>query len=172
MVCGSQSPYLDVVCTGQKVSESVTLISVARANDALLLTAFLPSVFSEIVPVQESEKLENSSVYSPYTIPPTLYTMSTASSSRSAFRSLRRVAIAQCPTRSVRPLTTLLASGPPVRASAPILATQPRSRNFFSLPDISKLASQLTGATQETEGGRGVETDGEFQKFHARKILP
>lgn len=97
-----------------------------------------------------------------------------ASSSRSALRSLQRT-IAPSSTRSVRSAPGVLASVSPLQAtsiSSPLSACQPRSRGFFSLPDIHKLAGQLTGATEENEAGRGVETDGEFQKFHARKILP
>ena len=41
-------------------------------------------------------------------------------------------------------------------------------RPFFSLPDISKLASLAPGASQ---GADGVSNSGDVQKFHARKIL-
>lgn len=100
----------------------------------------------------------------------------TASSSRSVIRSLPR-ALESCSPRRIRPATTAFAS-----ASAPVHPDRartttsiiPRSRGFFSLPDISKLASNLTSPSASGEGqdGRGVETDGEMQKFHARKILP
>ncbi|KAK8845625.1 hypothetical protein IAR55_006341 [Kwoniella newhampshirensis] len=42
-----------------------------------------------------------------------------------------------------------------------------QSRTFFSLPDLTKLASLVPG-----QGGDGVEVDAEQQKFYARKILP
>ncbi|CAD6570475.1 MAG: hypothetical protein TREMPRED_005859 [Tremellales sp. Tagirdzhanova-0007] len=44
------------------------------------------------------------------------------------------------------------------------------SRTFFSLPDISKLAG-LSSSSSSTEP-TGIETDGEQQRFHSRKILP
>ncbi|WVF68449.1 hypothetical protein IAT40_003215 [Kwoniella sp. CBS 6097] len=71
---------------------------------------------------------------------------------------------------------------------------QQQHRSFFSLPDITKLANLVPGQGQSSSnagpdassaqilGGRGgdtsgsgsssIETDGEVQRFHARKILP
>ncbi|WVQ66112.1 uncharacterized protein L199_004290 [Kwoniella botswanensis] len=48
-------------------------------------------------------------------------------------------------------------------------------RSFFSLPDITKLAGLVPSQnpTPNDEGiVTGIETDGEEQRFHARKILP
>ncbi|WWD22574.1 hypothetical protein CI109_107067 [Kwoniella shandongensis] len=45
------------------------------------------------------------------------------------------------------------------------LQVQQARRTFFSLPDLTKLASLVPGQD-------GVEGDGEQQKFYARKILP
>lgn len=60
------------------------------------------------------------------------------------------------------------------RGTGPAMSIIPSSRSFFSLNDISKLASNLTGNGDSGDGteSRGVESDGEIQKFHARKILP
>jgi hypothetical protein len=41
-------------------------------------------------------------------------------------------------------------------------------RHFFSLNDISKLAGLAPGLKESA----GVESDGDGQRFHARKILP
>ena len=59
------------------------------------------------------------------------------------------------------------------RRPAPI--TVQASRPLFSLSDISKLAgmsAQPGTAAPGPSGSRGVETDGEEMRFHARKILP
>ncbi|ORX37784.1 dehydrase and lipid transport-domain-containing protein [Kockovaella imperatae] len=48
------------------------------------------------------------------------------------------------------------------------LAAHVSKRSFFSLPDISKLAN-LAGSVNEE---RAIESDGDIQKFHARKVLP
>lgn len=95
-----------------------------------------------------------------------------ASSSRSAIRALPRAVV-----RRTAPYARLAQSAfvPTPAVSNCATPISPRSRSFFSLPDISKLASSLTGSTPnegENESGRGVETDGEMQMFHARKILP
>ncbi|KAI9638985.1 dehydrase and lipid transport-domain-containing protein [Dioszegia hungarica] len=50
-------------------------------------------------------------------------------------------------------------------------------RAFFSLPDISKLAKLAGSAAEAMSSGSGggageVQTDGERQTYHARKILP
>ncbi|OCF35244.1 hypothetical protein I316_03287 [Kwoniella heveanensis BCC8398] len=65
---------------------------------------------------------------------------------------------------------------------------QQQRRSFFSLPDITKLANLVpgqsqpnadadAGASRQSSGGdsgvsSSIETDGEVQRFHARKILP
>ncbi|WWC95757.1 hypothetical protein V866_002623 [Kwoniella sp. B9012] len=62
---------------------------------------------------------------------------------------------------------------PPSSASSPSRSIQ--RRNFFSLPDITKLAGLVPSQNQtpNDEGiVTGIETDGEEQRFHARKILP
>lgn len=55
-------------------------------------------------------------------------------------------------------------------------AADTQRRTFFSLPDLTKIASLVPGQGQEdsSESARaqGVEIDGEVQRFHARKILP
>jgi len=89
---------------------------------------------------------------------------SIASSSRSVLRSLPR-STRLCARQAYRPVTL------PLRPSIPLSLSQTRS--FFSLNDIAKLASSLTGSDNgDGTESRGVESDGEFQKFHARKILP
>ena len=89
---------------------------------------------------------------------------SIASSSRSVLRSLPR-GTGLCARQAFRPVTL------PLRTSIPLSLSQTRS--FFSLNDITKLASSLTGSDNgDGTESRGVESDGEFQKFHARKILP
>jgi hypothetical protein len=89
---------------------------------------------------------------------------SIASSSRSVLRSLPR-STRLCARQASRPVTL------PLRTSIPLSLSQTRS--FFSLNDITKLASSLTGSDNgDGNESRGVESDGEFQKFHARKILP
>jgi hypothetical protein len=98
----------------------------------------------------------------------TPYKMSSiASSSRSALRALPSSSRA-CARQVVRPATIAAARLPPLNVQTP------RSRSFFSLNDISKLASNLTGSNNEGDDlkSRGVESDGESQSFHARKILP
>ncbi|KAL7425063.1 hypothetical protein Q5752_000751 [Cryptotrichosporon argae] len=60
---------------------------------------------------------------------------------------------------------------PPIARPRACCTPQPSvaaRRSFFSLTDITK----LTGLTAENKNGSGVETDGEEQRFHARKILP
>jgi len=47
-------------------------------------------------------------------------------------------------------------------------ASRTQRRQFFSLNDISKLAGMTPGLKESA----GVESDGEGQRFHARKILP
>ncbi|KAK6908522.1 hypothetical protein I203_102524 [Kwoniella mangroviensis CBS 8507] len=50
-----------------------------------------------------------------------------------------------------------------------------QKRTFFSLPDITKLAGLVPSQNQSTNDEgivTGIETDGEEQRFHARKILP
>jgi coenzyme Q-binding protein COQ10 len=51
----------------------------------------------------------------------------------------------------------------PARPRRVQLQAQPQ-RSFFSLPDITKLANLVPGAE--------IESSGEEQRFHARKILP
>jgi len=58
----------------------------------------------------------------------------------------------------------------PTSSSARRSSIASPSRTFFSLPDISKLAGLNSSA--ESNDPSGVETDGEQQRFHARKILP
>ena len=53
--------------------------------------------------------------------------------------------------------------------TAPIAHIASR-RSFFSLTDISKLASFATQSDAEEE--KSIDSDGEQQTFHARKILP
>lgn len=86
-------------------------------------------------------------------------------------------ALSSAPVRSLASPSPLTPASRPTLISTPTLASTPArtgpaaiatGRTFFSLPDISKLANLVPGAT--TEGT--VETDGEEQRFHARKILP
>ncbi|KAK1923564.1 dehydrase and lipid transport-domain-containing protein [Papiliotrema laurentii] len=58
-------------------------------------------------------------------------------------------------------LQSLLHQGRCVRIAAP-------ARTLFSLPDITKLA----GLSPALKASTGIETDGDEQRFHARKILP
>lgn len=102
---------------------------------------------------------------------------SIASSSRSVLRASVPRAIASCPAQCVRPSMVVGAAAAAARATRSTIAHPNYSRSFFSLTDISKLAGTLTGASpageSEGEGERsGIESDGETQKFHARKILP
>jgi hypothetical protein len=49
------------------------------------------------------------------------------------------------------------------------------SRSFFSLPDIGKLAkfaASAADAVTSTPGEGEVQTDGDRQTYHSRKILP
>jgi coenzyme Q-binding protein COQ10 len=90
-----------------------------------------------------------------------------ASTSRSAVRLLSRTSQStpQCASKPGRWLPTTFL---PVSSS-----TRDPRRTFFSLPDISKLASLAQNAVNTpSNGSNQVETDGDIQKYHARKILP
>lgn len=79
-----------------------------------------------------------------------------------------------CTSRGAKQKTICLSSTAvrrplPFETASPAVRAAPRSqqRGFFSLPDLSKLASLASGSS-----GNGVEVHGEEQRFHARKILP
>ncbi|WVW87000.1 hypothetical protein I302_109056 [Kwoniella bestiolae CBS 10118] len=90
---------------------------------------------------------------------------------RSLTRSHRSI---PSPSSSTSPLRAALTSSNPSKC---IQQQQIQRRAFFSLPDITKLAglvpTQSSSSIPNTEGiVSGIETDGEEQRFHARKILP
>ncbi|GFZ52359.1 hypothetical protein JCM24511_10132 [Saitozyma sp. JCM 24511] len=99
-----------------------------------------------------------------------------ASSSRSVLRSIASPRGSRRLATTVRTEVASAAVARPILAVAarpnPLATALPRGsaprRSFFSLPDISKLA----GLVENAKTGTGVETEGEEQRFHARKILP
>ncbi|OXB37018.1 hypothetical protein LQV05_005073 [Cryptococcus neoformans] len=79
-------------------------------------------------------------------------------------------------TRSTQRIRPAFAASCRCLASLNNPAADTQRRTFFSLPDLTKIASLVPGQGQEdnSENARaqGVEVDGEVQRFHARKILP
>jgi hypothetical protein len=57
-------------------------------------------------------------------------------------------------------------------ASAAGVGSIQSRRSFFSLPDIHKLAGLISPSSEEGTDKKAIETDGDVQRFHARKILP
>ena len=88
-----------------------------------------------------------------------------ASSSKMVLRTIARPSRpSNLQARSSRPITTLTRYRP-----TPTPPSLRATRTFFSLADISKLANLASSANEEESA---IESDGEVQKFHAKKVLP
>ncbi|WVR08101.1 hypothetical protein IAU60_005147 [Kwoniella sp. DSM 27419] len=98
--------------------------------------------------------------------------MSRASSSRALVKS------ALSELRQARPGIVAPASACPSASLATRNVASPRlqRRGFFSLPDITKMANLVPGSGSGQDDGQSgstsIHTDGEEQRFHAKKILP